>query len=39
MLDIVFWVLVGAFIGWNLPQPFWATWIQNKIVEQYQKWF
>ncbi len=32
MTDILLWVLVGAFIGWNLPQPFWAKWLQNKIV-------
>ena len=31
MLDIVFWVAVGAFVGWNVPQPFYAVWIQNKI--------
>ena len=24
--------LVGAFIGWNLPQPPWAVWLQAKIV-------
>lgn len=31
MLDILFWIAVGAFIGWNLPQPFWAKLIQDKI--------
>lgn len=24
--------LVGAFIGWNLPQPPWAKWLQAKAV-------
>ena len=35
MLDIAIWVLIGAFIGWNLPQPGWAiiiqSWIMNKL--------
>jgi len=34
MLDILLWVAVGAFVGWNFPQPSWAkfiqTWIQSK---------
>ncbi len=35
MLDIILWVGVGAFLGWNLPQPFWAKAFQ-KMVEA--KW-
>ena len=31
MLDILLWVAVGAFVGWNFPQPFWAKAIQEKI--------
>ena len=31
MLDTLFWIAVGAFIGWNFPQPFWAKAIQTKI--------
>ena len=31
MLDTLFWVSVGTFVGWNLPQPFWAKIIQDKI--------
>jgi hypothetical protein len=30
MMDALFWVAVGAFVGWNIPQPFWAKWVQNK---------
>jgi len=33
MLDILFWIAVGAFIGWNFPQPFWAKIAQVKIQE------
>jgi len=31
MLDTIFWIAVGAFVGWNFPQPFWARAIQAKI--------
>ena len=35
MIDILIWILVGAFIGWNLPQPVWAitiqSWLMNKL--------
>lgn len=31
MLDILFWIAVGAFIGWNLPQPVWAHFVEEKI--------
>jgi hypothetical protein len=31
MLDIILWIAVGAFVGWNFPQPFWARAIQAKI--------
>ena len=30
MLEIVFWLLVGAFLGWNLPQPEWAQRLQER---------
>lgn len=32
MLEAIFWVVVGAFIGWHVPQPQWAKAIQNKIL-------
>jgi len=32
MLDIIFWIAVGAFVGWNFPQPFWARAIQERIT-------
>jgi hypothetical protein len=33
MLSIIFWVAVGAVIGWNLPQPTWAANAQKKVVD------
>jgi hypothetical protein len=30
MLDTLFLVAVGAFIGWHFPQPIWAAFIEEK---------
>jgi hypothetical protein len=32
MLNMLFWVLVGVFIGWNLPQPDWARQLQDRVL-------
>lgn len=32
MLDILLWIVVGMFIGWNFPQPLYAKLLQEKIV-------
>ena len=33
MLSIIFWVVVGMFIGWAIPQPEWAKsvvdWVKS----------
>jgi hypothetical protein len=26
-------LLIGMFIGWNLPQPAWARAIQDKVMQ------
>ena len=26
------WILVGAFIGWSLPQPAWAKSLQDAVM-------
>ncbi len=28
----LFWILVGAFIGWAFPQPEWAKQLQEKVL-------
>ena len=37
MLDTLFLVAVGMFIGWNLPQPGYAkaiqAWVMDKIAQ------
>jgi hypothetical protein len=31
MLETILWIAVGAFVGWNFPQPVWAKIIQEKV--------
>lgn len=37
MLDILFWILVGAFIGWHIPEPTWARVIKAKLMSMFSK--
>jgi hypothetical protein len=37
MLEAVFWFLIGAFIGWNIPQPLWAQSLQSKIKNLFKR--
>jgi hypothetical protein len=35
MLETLFYILIGAFIGWNFPQPEFAKNIQTKYLQKY----
>ena len=35
MLEILFWIIVGAFIRWNFPQPAYAKILQEKYLQKY----
>lgn len=37
MLETIFWLLVGAFIGWNFPQPEFAKSLQSKVLELFKR--
>jgi hypothetical protein len=37
MTNSILLVLIGAFIGWNIPQPVWAKWLQAKGVAFFGK--
>lgn len=37
MLEILFWIAIGAFVGWNFPQPWWAKTIQARAVDFFKK--
>lgn len=32
MLEVLFWVAVGAFVGWSVPQPAWAKAMHDKVM-------
>ena len=31
-METIFYIIIGMFIGWNLPQPVYAKFIQNKVL-------
>jgi hypothetical protein len=37
MLDTILLLAVGAFIGWNFPQPDFAKAIQEKVLSLFAK--
>jgi len=37
MLETLFWLLLGAFIGWNFPQPDFAKTLQAKIMSVFKR--
>lgn len=37
MIDTLFWICVGIFIGWHIPQPFWVKLIIDKIIEMIKQ--
>jgi hypothetical protein len=37
MTETLILILIGAFIGWNFPQPIWAKWIQAKATTVFGK--
>jgi len=36
MLEAIIYILIGAFIGWNLPQPSWAKSIQERALNFFK---
>jgi hypothetical protein len=37
MIEAIIYILIGAFIGWNLPQPVWAKNVQEKVISAIGK--
>ena len=35
MLETLLYIIIGAFIGWNFPQPQYAKDIQAKYLQKY----
>lgn len=36
-METILWILVGCFIGWNVPEPLWAFNIKNNIKKYLNK--
>jgi hypothetical protein len=39
MLETLLWISIGAFIGWNFPQPSYAKTLQEKYLQDIFKNF
>lgn len=39
MLDIIIWTAIGAFVGWNVPQPEFTKRAQDAVVEWFDGLF
>lgn len=37
MIEMLIWLAVGAFVGWNFPQPQFAKNIQAKVMAMFKK--
>ena len=37
MLETLFWLALGAFVGWNFPQPEFAKRIQVRVMAMFKK--
>jgi len=37
MLETLFWLLIGALIGWHFPEPSWAKTLKQKVLDLFQK--
>lgn len=36
-MSTIFLLAIGAFIGWNLPQPFWAKAAQEWLTTKWEE--
>jgi len=36
MLEVLYWLMVGAFVGWHVPQPSWAIVLEGKLKSLFE---
>lgn len=36
MLETLFWLAIGAFVGWNFPQPEFAKKLQARVLAVFK---
>ena len=34
MLETLFWIVVGIFIGWHIPEPLWVSELRKTLIEK-----
>jgi len=37
MIEAAIYIAIGAFIGWNIPQPQWSKTLQDKVIGWFRK--
>lgn len=37
MMDVLLGIVIGAFIGWHIPEPTWAKVIKEKVLGYFSK--
>jgi hypothetical protein len=37
MIEAIIYIAIGAFIGWNLPQPEWAKSLQTRVISYIKR--
>lgn len=37
MVEILFYVFIGALIGWHLPEPSWVNAFKEKLTEMFNE--
>ncbi len=36
-METILLIILGMFVGWNLPQPEYAKWFQHKVIQLFLK--
>ncbi len=37
MIEAVFWLVIGALIGWHFPEPHWIKAAKTKVTTMFKK--
>jgi hypothetical protein len=37
MIEVIIYIAIGAFIGWNLPQPEWVKSLQTRVISYIKR--
>ena len=37
MIEAIIWLVIGAFVGWHFPEPFWAKMVKERVMGMLKK--